>query len=192
MLDEDSQRLTIAELEDHFKEITLLLYDTDVPLSTMRDKVYGYISPNITFTDPWQTITGLPMYTNAAAGFHCGIFFDFDIYQLNVQMITNKKGRCIVDGTMNLNQLRGMLRIPYTYPLRTLLVYDFVLTDDGTSFMITDHEEMWSFADLISNLPLGIGWSYRMFQWFMGYFFFAFFFLCIFITKFLPWSKVHK
>jgi hypothetical protein len=50
---------------------------------------------------------------------------------------------------MNLRQL-----VVYTYPLRTLLRYDFTLTDDSAGFHITRLEEMWSFGDMIANAPL--------------------------------------
>jgi hypothetical protein len=59
-----------------------------------------------------------------------------------------------VDGVMNLRQLRF-----YTYPLRTILVYDFAVTADG--LRIRRLEEMWSFADMIANAPLLVGRLYQ-------------------------------
>jgi len=86
----------------------------------------------------------------------------------------------IVDGIMNLRQLRF-----YTYPLRTILVFDFVMTDGGQSFRIVNHEEMWSFADMIQNAPL-VGRFYEGFRFMAGYFFTAAFWLSCAVKTRLP------
>jgi hypothetical protein len=66
---------------------------------------------------------------------------------------------------MNLNQL-----VVYTYPLRTILVYEFTILPDGNRLQITSLEEMWSFGDLIQNLP-GPKWPYEAYRRFFGYLF---------------------
>ena len=51
-------------------------------------------------------------------------------------------GRCIVDGIMNLQQFSWI----YTYPLRSIFVYEFRLLSPNTDepqFEIFRHEEMW-------------------------------------------------
>eukprot|EP01120_Amphizonella_sp_Union-15-10_P015309 TRINITY_DN7855_c0_g1_i2.p1 TRINITY_DN7855_c0_g1~~TRINITY_DN7855_c0_g1_i2.p1 ORF type:complete len:105 (-),score=24.41 TRINITY_DN7855_c0_g1_i2:86-400(-) len=65
---------------------------------------------------------------------------------------------------MNLRQFSWIT----TYPLRTILVYDLAildvdLDDNRVEFLITDHEEMWSFGDMIEALPL-VGWAYNLFR----------------------------
>ena len=70
--------------------------------------------------------------------------FTFDTFQLNVKMNGDGvTGRCIVDGIMNLKQFSWI----YTYPLRTILVYEFRLLNqkfsDEPRFEIFRHEEMW-------------------------------------------------
>ena len=80
-------------------------------------------------------------------------------------------GRCIVDGIMNLQQFSWI----YTYPLRSIFVYEFRLTNtenpDDLKFEIFRHEEMWSFADMIDAIP-GVGWAYKnLFRRSFGYFF---------------------
>ncbi len=75
-----------------------------------------YLAPDVTFTDPWLTAHGRGRFRIGLRGFHCVIRFDFDIFQLAVTL--NERGdggRVIVDGVMNLRQLRF-----YTYPLRTI------------------------------------------------------------------------
>jgi hypothetical protein len=190
-----TSNMSISYLENKFSELTYLLYDTEVPLCDLSEKVYPYMSEDVVFKDPWQVTKGKRRYMNGGDGFHCGINFTFDIYQLSVKMNEQDpmKGRCLVDGTMNLDQLRAVLRIPYTYPLRTQLVYEFELNpDDETKFLITVHEEMWSFADMLFNLPLGVGWMYDKFRIIMGhYVLFTFFYLCCLITWIIG-SDIHR
>jgi hypothetical protein len=138
-----------SELEERFRELTLLMYDTSVAIPLLEERVYPYLAPDIAFVDPWVMIHGGGTFRNGLRGFHCVIRFDFEIFQLGVQMnAAGDGGRALVDGVMNLRQLRF-----YTYPLRTILVYDFVLTEGG-GLQITRLEEMWSFGDMIQNVPL--------------------------------------
>lgn len=177
-------KLSIKSLEEKFRQITLHFYDTWISYGDMQKECFPFIHEEVIFKDPWQTVVGIKNYWNAAKGFHSSIFFDFDIHQLNISLNDKKdRGRCIVDGTMNLKQLQL-----YTYPLRTILVYDFVVVGDGNQFVITFHEEMWSFADMIENLPLGIGKIYNGFRYFMGQVFFVWFFWFSIIT-YLPFWK---
>src|SRR6185503_2523380 len=156
----------LAMLEERFRELTLLLYDTDVPIPVLEERVYPFIAPDILFLDPWVRVHGGRKFRNGLRGFHTIIHFDFDILQLHVRMNNRGDGgRVIVDGVMNLRQLRV-----YTYPLRTILVYDFVLTEGGAGLQITCLEEMWSFGDMIQNLPI-IGRGYDLARLGWGYFF---------------------
>jgi hypothetical protein len=189
-----SEKLSVKELEDRFREITCLLYNTSVKLKDLENGVWKYLDKDIVFKDPWQTTKGIKMYKNGAKGFHCAIWFTFHIFQINIQMDrndSNNKGRCIVDGVMNLQQLKMLLR-GYEYPLRTILVYDFKLVEAGKHFLITFHEEMWSFGDMIENLPLGLGRCYDAFRWFMGFFFGLCFWLSCYIVCRVPWSTIGK
>jgi hypothetical protein len=164
--------LTEAELEDRFRTLTLLMYDTSVPIPVLEERVYPHLAPDILFTDPWVIVRGRRRFEIGLRGFHRIICFDFDIFQLAVELDGNGGGRVLVDGVMNLRQL-----VFYTYPLRTLLRYDFTLTEDGRAFHVTRLEEMWSFGDLIANTPL-VGEVYdRVFRPVAGRFFLAIFWL---------------
>jgi hypothetical protein len=154
----DGERALIQDLEERFRRMTELLYDTRVPAQMLDEEVVPFMAEDVTFTDPWQRGAGLETYRRGAAGFHCMFSFDFDIYQLNVQLEEgNQKGRAIVDGVMNLRQLSWL----YTYPLRTILVYDFTLQRSGGEVrpLVHAHEEMWSLGDMIAAVPL-VGWVY--------------------------------
>ncbi|KAL0476969.1 rlmL [Acrasis kona] len=183
-------KLTIKDMEDKFREITLHLYDTWIDYDTMAKVCLPYVSDDMVFKDPWQTIVGKKSYWNAAKGFHSSIWFDFDIHQLHVVLNDRgDRGRCLVDGTMNLRQLNV-----FKYPLRTLLAYDFEVVDGGTHFKMTLQEEMWSFADMIENLPLGIGTVYNWFRYFMGQilFIWLFFLSIVFYSPFFKNRTMRK
>jgi hypothetical protein len=158
------------------------MYDTSVPLGRLAQRVHPHLAPDIEFVDPWVHVRGLRMFRTGLRGFHCAIRFDFDIFQLHVQM--NERGdggRVLVDGVMNLRQL-----VLYTYPLRTILVYEFVLTDGGRSFQITRQEEMWSLGDMLQNLPL-VGRFYQLSRRGWGYVIAAQFWLsCAVATRLRP------
>lgn len=174
-------KLSVRAIEERFRKLTQLMYTTSVPLRTLEEEVLPYLAPNITFTDPWLRAHGFGKYRTGLRGFHCVIHFDFDMFQINVQLNEQRDGgRVIVDGIMNLRQLRF-----YTYPLRTILVYDFVMTEGGESFQIVNHEEMWSFADMIQNAPLA-GRFYAGFRFMAGYFFTAAFWLGCAVKTRLP------
>jgi len=169
----------VAELEERFRALTLLMYDTSVPIPVLEERVYPHLAPDVLFTDPWVIVRGRRRFEIGLCGFHTIIRFDFDISQLAVELDGRGGGRVLVDGVMNLRQL-GF----YTYPLRTLLRYDFVLTEGGTSFQVTRLEEMWSFGDLIANTPL-VG---RFYDWVFrpsaGRFF-----LAVFWLSHVPWRR---
>jgi hypothetical protein len=159
-------RLDVSDLTRRFTELTHLLYDTAVPASVLRDKVYPALAPDIQFRDPWVKASGLRHFWIGLKGFHAVIRFNFDILQIAVDL--NERGdggRVLVDGVMNLNQL-----VVYTYPLRTQLVYEFTITPDGDRLQITSLEEMWSFGDLIENIP-GMKLPYEVYRRFFGYLF---------------------
>jgi len=176
--------LGVAELEERFREFTLLMYTTSVPLDELSVRVVPYLAPNIEFIDPVIRARGAEKFRIGLLGFHCAFRFDFDIFQLNVSMSERgDRGRALVDGVMNLRQLRV-----YTYPLRTILAFDFVMTGRGEGFEITRLEEIWSFGDLIQNAPL-LGTLYAGFRFLSGYFFTGFFWLSCAAATRLPWSK---
>lgn len=161
----DIDRATLQKLEARFRRLTELLYDTRVPAQVLEEEVLPFIAEDVTFIDPWQRGTGRENYRKGAAGFHCMFRFDFDIIQLHVQLEEgHQRGRAIVDGVMNLKQLSWL----YTYPLRTILVYDFTLASrpapgEDVRPLIHAHEEMWSFGDMIAAVP-GVSWLYKHFR----------------------------
>lgn len=164
----DVRRPGVAELERRFTELTLLMYDTRVSLERLERRVIPHLAPDVEFVDPWVHVRGARVFRDGLRGFHCVIRFDFEIFQLHVRM--NERGdggRVLVDGVMNLRQL-----VVYTYPLRTLLAIDFRLTGDERSFEITRLEEMWSFGDMLRNLPL-LGRFYELGRRAWGRFFAA-------------------
>lgn len=155
----NAERELIPRLEERFRRMTELLYDTRVPPQVLEEEVLPFIGENVTFTDPWQRGVGRENYRRGAAGFHCMFSFDFDILQANVQLEKgNLGGRAIVDGVMNLKQFSWL----YTYPLRTILVYDFTLVGSGAELepVVHAHEEMWSLGDMIAAIPL-VGRFYK-------------------------------
>jgi hypothetical protein len=166
MMDRAAPRLDVPELSRRFTRLTRLLYDTSVPTSVLREEVYPYLAPDIEFWDPWVRASGRRHFWTGLKGFHAVIRFDFRISQLAVQL--NERGdggRVMVDGVMNLNQL-----VVYTYPLRTILVYEFTILPDGQRLQVTSLEEMWSFGDLIENVP-GLKRPYEVYRRFFGYLF---------------------
>jgi hypothetical protein len=153
-------RVSISQLEAQFRKVTELLYDTRVPAHVLDEQLAPFLAEDIVFVDPWQTGGGRDTYQRGAKGFHCMLRFDFDITQLNIQLDEEAlKGRALVDGIMNLKQFSWL----YTYPLRTILVYDFTLerrADGSFQPLIHFHEEMWSLGDMIAAVP-GVGWVYK-------------------------------
>ena len=152
----------IEKLEAHFRRLTHVLYDTDVPAPEVDEQVRPWLDEDISFIDPWQHGVGLAKYRLGLAGFHTMLKFHFELAQLNVTYDpSTQRGRAIVDGVMQLKLLAPVL----VYPLRTILVFDFAVTDEGgegrdVRFLIRAHEEMWSFADMIAAVP-GVGFLYR-------------------------------
>jgi len=184
-----------GQLEQQFKQITVGLYTTSISPSKLEREILPFISEDVTFRDPWQEGTGKKKYRLGMMGFHSSpIFqFTFDIHQVNVQLEEGGTGRAIVDGVMNLNQLKWL----YSYPLRTILVYHFRMLNvenvaqsnegnlDNLQFEIFFHEEMWSFGDMIEAIPVA-GWLYaNVFRKAFAFFFLSvstisYFLLCLF------------
>jgi hypothetical protein len=180
-----AKKLGVHELERRFTELTQLLYTTSVPVPELREKVYPHLAPSIVFRDPWARASGLQQFWVGLRGFHAVIRFDFEIFQLAVEL--NERGdggRVLVDGVMNLKQL-----VVYTYPLRTQLVYEFEITPDGESFQITSLEEMWSLGDFIANAP-GVGFAYEGFRWACGYLFTGMFWLAAAVVEKMPYGRM--
>jgi hypothetical protein len=147
----------IEALEKSFRELTLALYDTEVAPERVDALVTPHLHERVRFTDPWQSAEGKEKYRVGAAGFHQMLRFDFEIKQLHVELNeAHTRGRALVDGVMHLKQLSWL----YTYPLRTMLVYEFTVEPPPVRFLIHHHEEMWSLADMIDAVP-GVGWVYR-------------------------------
>jgi hypothetical protein len=143
-----------AEIEERLRELTLLMYDTSVPIPVLEERVIPYLAPDVEFVDPWLVSRGKDRFVTGLRGFHCVIRFDFDISQLSVSLdAPNGRARALVDGVMNLRQVPF-----YTYPLRTILVYELALT---AGLQIERLEEMWSFGDMIANAPFLVGRLYR-------------------------------
>lgn len=153
--------MTVTELEDRFRALTLLLYDTEVSTEVLDEEVFPYLSPGVRFVDPWQEAAGKQRYRLGAAGFHSMLSFDFHVTQAHVELDPDqKRGRALVEGVMHLR--------PWHFPLRTFVVYEFVLPNrkrlgGAPPFLITQHEEMWSVGDLLAALPL-LGRLYRPFR----------------------------
>jgi hypothetical protein len=165
--------MTPAELESRIRALTLLMYDTSVSRPTLREKVEPYLAPDIKFLDPWLRAQGASKFKVGLHGFHCVIRFDFDIAQMSAVISDDgKRGRVVVEGTMNLRQL-----VVYTYPLRTILVYEVDLVGGELGLQVTKLEEMWSFGDMIANAPLLGSFYDGVFRPAAGYFFTAAFWL---------------
>lgn len=130
-----------------------LLYNTDVPGDVLEREVLPFIDDEIVFIDAWQEGAGIGGYRVSAKGFHCMMRFTFDFFSIGVRVNPDRTGgRVVVDGIMNLSSLPF-----YTYPLRTLIVYEFRITDstpDAPKFKIELHEEMWSFGDMLEAIPV--------------------------------------
>jgi len=154
----------IKHLEKQFRNINQLLYTTSVPCKDLEEKVMPYIADDVVFKDPWQEGGNKQMYSIGMKGFHNLMRFTFDINQIGIQLNGDEDdatgGKCIVDGIMNLKQFDFI----YTFPLRTIVVYDFrLIPGAGESmpfFEIFRQEEMWSYTELIDGIP-GVGWVYK-------------------------------
>jgi hypothetical protein len=135
--------------EEQIRRIVTLMYDTGVPLDQLEREVLPYLSAEVSFVDPAVRGRGFDKIRHGLRGFHTAFKFHFDITQMSVQ-----NGRALIDGVMHLRPVAG-----YTYPLRTVLVYEFTLRDDG-AVRVTSIEEMWPIGDLLANAPLGLGKLY--------------------------------
>jgi hypothetical protein len=145
----------IRELEAKFHHLTDLLYDTRVPPQRLEDEVLPLLTEEVTFKDPWQVGAGRDRYAVGMKGFHAMFDFRFEFHQVCVSLDAEAtRGRALVDGVMHLWQSSRL----FTYPLRTILRYDFTLASpDGAApplLQISAHEEMWSLGDMIEALPL--------------------------------------
>lgn len=152
--------LLIDGLEQRVRRISQCLYDTSVSDEVLEREVTPFLAEDVTFTDPWQSGAGRDTYRRGASVFHLMFKFDFEVFQVNVQLDeAGRGGRAIIDGVMNLRQFDWL----YVFPLRTILVYEFRLLDPPkgeVTFEIHAHEEMWSVGDLIAGVP-GLGWFYK-------------------------------
>jgi len=159
-LNSSDKAALIHLLEQKFATINELLYTTSVSCDELEEKVLPYIADDVVFKDPWQEGGDKKLYGIGMKGFHNMLNFTFDTYQVGVRLNDDSAtGRCIVDGMMNLRQFSWI----YTFPLRTVIIYDFRLLDsptlDGPQFEIFHQEEMWSYADMIDGIP-GVSWVY--------------------------------
>lgn len=145
----------IKALEARFKQLSLLLYDTSVRPERLEREVMPYIGRDVVFVDPWQTEGGRERYRAGLSGFHAMFRFHLEIRQVNVTLNDAQDGgSAILDSVMQLRQLAPVL----TYPLRTILRYDFVIENNEPRIFY--HEEMWSFGDMLEAVPV-FGTFYR-------------------------------
>ena len=152
----------LHKLEDRFRELSLLLYDTAAPTAKVDAALRPCLAEEVRFVDPWQLASGKQRYRLGAAGFHALFSFHLEVFQVAIQLDERRStGRAMVDSVMHLTPVKWLPG----FPLRTILVYEFQLEDlTAATFKITSHEEMWSFAELISGAP-GVGRFYdRVFR----------------------------
>jgi hypothetical protein len=145
----------IREVEARLRHLTGLLYDTRVPPRRLEEEVLPHLAEEVTFKDPWQAASGRDRYAVGMKGFHAMFDFRFEFHQVSVSLdAQGSGGRALVDGVMHLWQSSRA----FTYPLRTILRYDFTLATPAAAtepqLQITAHEEMWSLGDMIEALPL--------------------------------------
>lgn len=149
----------VPRLKAKFKELNDLLYTTSVPNHRLEKEVLPYIADDVRFRDPWQEGGDKRLYAIGMKGFHNMLRFEFNTYQVGVQLEAvhdgegttaggkrvYAQGRCIIDGVMQLQQFAWL----YTFPLRTIVVYRFrLLSPLGRGvgeprFEIYSQEEMW-------------------------------------------------
>lgn len=143
----------INQLEREFSNLVQLLYTSSVPGPLLERQVVPYLAKNIHFKGPLQENNGKELYRVSIKGFHNLLHFTFDTFQLNIKLNDDgRTGRCIVDGIINIKQFSWL----YTYPLRTMLVFEFRLlnnqTIDEPQFEIFRHEEMWFVSSMFPIL----------------------------------------
>lgn len=152
----DPRPLLLSRLEERFRWLTVALYDTSVSPAEVDAAIRPYLADDVRFVDPWQTGVGVKTYRLGLAGFHSMFRFHFEPYQVAVTLdAEGRGGRCIADGVMHLKQFAPVM----TYPLRTILTYEFTVDDPGDAvapvrFRISRHEEMWSVGDMLEAVPV--------------------------------------
>lgn len=153
-----------AEIEKRFTRLLLLAYDTSVPIATLQQEVYPYLAPDIELVSPWLRLRGAETYKVGLSGARLGPRVALDVVQLSACVCDERAaGRVLVDAVLKIRLLPVG-----TFPVRTVLTFDFVMTECGESFQITRHEEIWSFADLLQNARLAGRW-YDALRAFSGY-----------------------
>jgi hypothetical protein len=163
--------------EEQIRQIVTLMYDTGVPLYQLEREVLPYLAAEVSFVDPAVRGRGYDKIRIGLRGFHTAFRFHFDVTQMSVQMEAGR-GRALIDGVMHLGSVPG-----YSYPLRTVLVYEFTLREDG-AVRIESIEELWPLGDLFANAPLGLGKLYgRLFRTVSGLGFLGFFWLTTVLRK---------
>ncbi len=190
-----ARRLGIVRyLEREMREVALLQYDTRVPGSLVERRLAPHLHADVSFVDPWQQGGGEDRYRLGLRGFHAMLKFTLELYQVAVHVDEGlRTARVLMDGAMRLTPLPTWTH--FEYALRTQLVYELDLTDHADDdardaepsasaspmsahvdaapveevrvpYVIRTHEEMWSFGDMLANLPL-FGRFYRWFR--MGF-----------------------
>jgi len=155
MSDDSKLNISVEDIRLKISEISKALYHTSISPKEL-EQYLPYIADNIYFKDPWQSGGGKDKYKLGMKGFHNMLNFSFEEYQVGVLVDTDSgEGRAIIDGRMMLKQFSWI----YIYPLRTILRYNFRVrqgegNEDDAPFQIYFHEEMWSFGDMIENLPV--------------------------------------
>lgn len=152
-----------------FRGLVTRQYDTSVDVAILEMELEDHLDENVQFRDPWQAGGGKAFYILGQKGFHKMLWFHFDTKQITVDVDEkNMTARVLVDGIMHLEALKPIL----IFPLRTILVYTLRLERPASKehpigWKIVDHEEMWSLADIIENIP-GVGWCYGWFRYFFS------------------------
>src|SRR4051812_23063610 len=123
-----SKQSQLPELQSTFRKISELLYDTKVPPEVLERDVMPFIADDVVFVDPWQEGGQRDRYRLGLAGFHRMLKFGLELFQVNVTLDEAAgTGRAIADGVMQLRLFEPLI----TYPLRTILVYEFTLEPGG-------------------------------------------------------------
>ncbi|KAF0974867.1 hypothetical protein FDP41_006341 [Naegleria fowleri] len=170
------------DLEKRFSSLTHLIYNTQTKVQDLDEHVAPFLDEHVSYEDPFQFVSGKNTVLTQLKGCHLSMFFESKIEQLDIQMKENQEGgRVLIDAWMNMNQFKWIIG---TFPIRTILVYDFVMINEGSSFLITNLKEMWSLGDVIEQIPF-IGWCFNLFRHGGGWFFTFFFFLCSVVMKWL-------
>ena len=72
-------RLGLADLEARFRRLSLVMYDTKVPIATLEKEVYPYLARGIEFVIHGGACAGFRDVPGRPPGFRVGVRFDLDV-----------------------------------------------------------------------------------------------------------------